>query len=136
MKKPNINVQSIWLSEEDAEKLLVDVLQSHKPSQLVGVDCLYTLKIEIAKRLKDAEAGREKKQNEALGLWLIFEAPLDEVLEYIDEPNVQEIILWRMNNNIPAQNELRKQQELDRYKKINQRKYTVRDLDRNDLPYR
>lgn len=135
MKKLNINVQSIWLSEKDAETLLVDVIQSHKPSQLLGSDRLYTLKVEIAKRLKETEAGRGK-QNETLGLWLIFEAPLDEVLEYIDEPNVQEIILWRMNNNIPAQNELRKQQERDRYKKINQRKYTVLDPDRNDLSYR
>lgn len=129
-----INVHSIWLSEENAKNLLVNVLHSHKAYQLNGsVDCLYTLKVELAKRIKQWEnQDTNKEENKAaLAVWLLFEAPLEapleEVPEYIDEPELQEIILWRMNNKILPQNELRKQQELQRLKNIGKSKYSCWD---------
>lgn len=120
----NLNINSIWLSEKDAKTILVDVLHSHKPYQLNdAVDCLFTLKAELAKRIKQWETKqvthKNKKENKAaLAVWLLFEAPLENVPEYIDEPELQEIILWRMNNKSLSQNELRKQQELERLKNV------------------
>jgi hypothetical protein len=128
-----INVHAIWLSEKDAKTLLVDVLHSHKPYQLNNsVDCLFTLKAEIAKRIKQWETQNinhngQNKNKAALAVWLLLEAPLENVPEYIDEPELQEIILWRMNNNILPQNELRKQQELKRLKNTDKKRFICWD---------
>lgn len=122
------------MSEEDANKILVDVLKSHKKYQLIGVDNLYTLKIEINKRIKKYESKNPKLTNkinkESLAIYLLLKAPLEEVIEYVDDTYLQPIILWRMKNEKIPHDENRKQQEAQRLKKSNiKRNYIAWDRD-------
>lgn len=91
-----VNVQSIWMSEEDASIILTDVLKSHKKHKLIGADKLFTLKAEINKRIKKSETKSAK------AMWLLLKAPIEDVLEYIDDDYYHPIILWRMGNKIPV----------------------------------
>ena len=84
-----INVHKIWMDEQNATNILKDVFGDKVSPQ---ADPLWTLKIKLNKILKYGD------DIEKTNLYIMFEAPIEKVLEYLHSDDYNEAVLWRINH--------------------------------------